>query len=145
MTIKKSYETLLKRLRSEKFSSASDFALVTGANRRTISAHESGTRKIDAKAAKLYAKNLGLDDWRQLITGETKNLEVFVNTHPTEVDLVMTITAAIVSVSPSFSDEKRKSLLRKIASKKDLIVNYKNGHICIDEIKQEVINLVVKK
>ncbi|MYM61501.1 hypothetical protein GTG28_20035 [Vibrio sp. OCN044] len=145
MTQKKSYETLLKRLRSEKFTSASDFARATGANRRTVSAHESGTRKIDAKAAQLYAKSLGLDDWRQLITGETKNLEVFVNAHPTEVDLIMAITAAIVSVSPSFSSEKRKSLLKKIAGKEDLILKYKNGHLCIDEIKREIINLVIKK
>ncbi|CAH0543182.1 helix-turn-helix domain-containing protein [Vibrio marisflavi] len=141
----KSNETLLKRLRIERFSSTTRFASVAGANRRTVSAHENGTRKIDAKYAKLYAEALELDDWRQLITGETKNLEVFISTHPTEVDLIMVIAGAIAAVSPSFSDDKRRSLLRQLASQSDTISRLKNGDLSAGELRREVISLARKK
>ncbi|WP_108653152.1 helix-turn-helix domain-containing protein [Dongshaea marina] len=135
--------TLLRRLRQNKFPSAAAFARHIGANRRTVSAHEAGDREIDPTTAQIYARGLGFSDWKQLVSAESKRLDVIMDTYPLETDLLIFITMAINLVSQGLSLEQRRLIIQELSKNKNIVQQFSADTLDLEKLKADIKEIMI--
>lgn len=125
-TIKSTFGTILKTLRTEKRLTQKDLSSLTGFGQNTISQHENGSRSMGEQDIETYSKALGINP--------KKFLSIFVNRNDNEIDEETNSVINIMNkLTPSRRSVVKDCAIQQLNEQNKVIniANYKTTEIAV--------------